>query len=118
MSNQQKKAPRSELLMTVVSTQPLLLVGVNTAAASAKLSTPLVKTGSTPPSTINLPQRSSNLTESERENALLAAGIFASTLPTLLKAGLLRRARNQQTGEALLVLPQETWDNNLKLRDK
>lgn len=118
MSNQQKKTQLSESLMTGGRSHALPPVSVNTKAVNGQHYTQLAKTENTPISTTNSSQKSLNLTESERENALLAAGILASTVPTLLKAGLLRRARNQVTGEALLVFPSTVWTDELKLKNK
>ena len=116
MTRQQKKARPSESLTTVEPTQRLQPVDVNRMEASGQHSTPSAKTGNSRTSTTNLNVMLSNLTETERENALLAAGIFASTLTTLLKAGMVRKVRNKVTGEVLLAFPSTVWTDDLKLK--
>lgn len=115
MTIQQKKAPHSALLTMGELTQPLAQDGVNTTAVLGQHSTRSAKTESTPPSTTSSVLTSSNLTEKERENALLAAGILASTVPTLLKAGLIRKVRNKDTREVLLAFPSTVWTDDIKL---
>lgn len=115
MTIQQKKAPHLELLTMAAHTQPLPQGGVNTTGQGATHSIQSAKTASTPLSTTSSVLTSSNLTEKERENALLAAGILASTVPTLLKAGLVRKVRNKDTREVLLAFPSTVWTDDIKL---
>lgn len=114
--SQQKKHQLSGLLTMGELTRLLPPVAVNSAEANAKPSIPSPKRENTPTSTQNLSGMSLNPTENERENALLAAGIFASTLPALLKSGLVRRAKNKLTGEVVLVFPSTVWTPDLKLK--
>ena len=68
-----------------------------------------------PTSTNNSPVTLSPLTESERENAVLAAGILTSTVSILIKAGYVRAARNQN-GEIVLIFPSVVWTDKLRLK--
>lgn len=89
---------------------------VSATEASVKQSTPSVKTAHTPTFTPTLSEMSSSRTESENENALLAAGILSSVVPTLLAAGLIRKARHSATGDLLLVLPSTVWTDKAVLK--
>lgn len=101
--------------MMAESTQQLRREGVNRTEAKEKQSSPSPKTGLTQPYMSNLSAMSLPLTESEKENALLAAGILTSTVPTLLKAGWVRMAKNQN-GEIVLVFPSTVWTDRLRLK--
>lgn len=114
--SRQMKPLRSELLTTAGRTQPSQPAAVNRTEAPGQHSTQSAKTANTHISTKTLSEMLSNLTESEKENVLLAAGIFASTLSTMTKSGLARRARNQATGEVVLVFPSTLWTDELRLR--
>lgn len=89
--------------------------GVNRTEASEKRSIQSQKMANTPPSTNNSPVTLSSLTESEKENATLAAGILTSTVSTLIKAGWVRMARNQH-GEIVLIFPSTVWTDKLRLK--
>ena len=112
----QMKPQLLESLMMVERTQQLQSAAVNTKGASAKPSTQLANSGHIKPSTTNLPQTSSNLTENEKDNALKAALILASTVPTLVRAGMIRKARHKETKEILLVFPSTVWTDDLKVK--
>ncbi len=68
-----------------------------------------------PNSTHSLSGKSSNLTDKEKENAILAANILTSTVSTLIKAGYVRAAKNQN-GEIVLIFPQDKWTPSLRLK--
>lgn len=112
-----RKAPPSALLTTAENTRQLQPGGVNSMVANERRYTPSAKTGNTPTSTNNLNVTLLNLTEREKENALLTADVFASTLPALLKYKLVRKARNMSTGEILIIFPSTVWTDDLKLKD-
>ena len=111
-----KRLP-SELLTTGGRTQQLPPAAVNSQAARGQHSTRSVKTGNTPTSTHNSSVTLSSLTGSEKENALLTAGVFASTLGAMLHYGMVRKARNMRTGEIMLVFPSTVWTDDLRLMD-
>lgn len=115
MSKQTKVRP-SALWMTGGGIQQLPPAAVNTVEASGKPSTQSASLGRTQNSTNNLPPKLSSLTEKEKENALLAAGILASTVPTLVQAGLIRKARHKETREIVLVFPSTLWTDDLKVK--
>ena len=115
MTKQTKPQP-SELLTMVERTQRLRFAAVNTKGASAKPSTQSANLGHIKPSTTNLLQTSSSLTENEKDNALKAALILASTVPTLVRAGMIRKARHKETKEILLVFPSTVWTDDLKVK--
>ena len=68
-----------------------------------------------PNSTHSLSGKSSSLTAKETENAVLAAGILASTVSTLIQAGYVRAAKNQN-GEIVLIFPSDRWTDKLRLK--
>ena len=113
---QTKRRP-SGLLTTEGSTPLLPPAAVNRTAALGQHSTPSAKTE---PIHTSIPRSSgtlSNLTENEKENALLTVGVFASTLPALLNYRMVRKAKNKTTGEVLLVFPSTLWTDDLRLKD-
>jgi len=112
----QMKPQHSELLTMVERTQQLQFAAVNTKGASAKPSTQSANLGRINPSMTNLPQTLSSLTESEKDNALKAALILASTVPTLVRAGMIRKARHKETKEIVLVFPSTLWTDDLKVK--
>ena len=89
--------------------------GVNRTEANGRQSSQSPKTANMPTSTNNSPVTLSPITESERENAILAAGILTSTVSTLVKAGLVRMAKNQH-GEIVLIFPSVVWTDKLRLK--
>ena len=88
---------------------------VNRTEAKEKLSTQYQNMDYTPNSIPSLSAKSSNLTDREEENAVLAAGILTSTVSTLIKAGWVRMAKNQH-GEIVLIFPSVVWTDKLRLK--
>lgn len=88
---------------------------VNRTEANEKRSTQSQKLENTPHSMNNSTVTLSPLTESEKENATLAAGILTSTVSTLIKAGWVRMAKNQH-GEIVLIFPSVIWTDKLRLK--
>ncbi len=88
---------------------------VNRTEADEKTYLQSQKLANTPPSMTNSSGTLSNLTKSEKENAVLAAGILTSTVSTLIKAGYVRAAKNQN-GEIVLIFPQDKWTPSLRLK--
>ena len=85
------------------------------AEANGKRFTPSQRTAHIPPSTISSSEMLYPLTESEKENATLAAGILTSTVSTLIKAGYVRAGKNQN-GEIVLIFPSTVWTDKLRLK--
>ena len=83
--------------------------------AKEKPSTRYQSMANTPNSTPSLSAKSSNLTDKEMENAVLAAGILTSTVSTLIKAGYVRAGKNQH-GEIVLIFPSTVWTDKLRLK--
>ena len=114
--SQQKKRQPSELLTTAEPTPQLLPVAANSTEANGQHSTQSAKTANSPTSTTKPAPTLSSRTNSENENAIIAAGVLKSTLPTLLEAGLIKTAKHQGSGRILLVFEPELWTEDFRLK--